>query len=216
MSNRQTTKNSERSKSEAKTEAILKGAMQEFLKHGYAATSMDKVSKAAAVSKATVYNHFGDKENLFNALIQNLARDKFQTVMGLHEPQSLEQDPKIVLSGIATRMLENAKSDRAFQNFIRIIIGESGRFPELAKAYVNNLAKPAIETLTQYLKSHPELKLEDPEATVRVIVGTLVYFIMLQEMMHGKDIIPLDSDRLIKTLTDLILACRREAPRSTK
>lgn len=101
-------------------------------------------------------------------------------------------------------MLENTLSDRNFHNFIRIIIGESGRFPELAKAYVNNLAKPGITALTNYLKSHPELKLEDPEATVRIIVGSLVYFVMLQEMLHGKDIMPLESDRLTNTLIDLI------------
>ncbi len=201
-------KTSERSKSEAKTEAILKGAMQEFLAHGYAATSMDRVAKAAKVSKATVYSHFGDKESLFNAVIKDLAQDKFQTVMGLQQPQSLEQEPKIVLSAIATRMLNNAKSDRNFQNFIRIIIGESGRFPELAQAYVRNLAKPAIETLTQYLKSHPELKLEDPEATVRVMIGTLVYFVMLQEMLYGQEILPLESERLVNTLTNLITGNR--------
>ena len=200
--------NIERSKSEVKTEAILKGAMQEFLKHGYAATSMDKIAKAAGVSKATVYSHFGDKEKLFNSVIQDLAKDKFQTVMGLQQPQSLEQEPKLVLSAMATRMLKNAKSDRAFQDFVRIIIGESGRFPELAKAYVNNLAKPAIETLTRYFKSHPELKLDDPEATVRVMMGTLIYFVMLQEMMHGKDIVPLESDRLVDTLTSLITGDR--------
>ena len=196
--------NKEYSKSEAKTEAILQGAMKEFLKHGYAATSMDKVAKAAGVSKATVYSHFGDKENLFNAMIQDLVKDKFQQVIGLESPQSLEQDPQIILSTMAKRMLANARSDRSFQNFMRIIIGESGRFPELAKAYVNNVAKPAIEILTKYFESHPALKLEDPEATVRVMLGTLVYFVMLQEMMHGKDILPIESDRVVKTLTDLI------------
>lgn len=196
------------SKSQEKTAAILKGAMQEFLKHGYAATSMDKVAKAAGVSKATVYSHFGDKEGLFNAVMHDLAQDKFNTAMGLHEPQSLNKNPKIVLSEMATKMLENAKSDRAFQDFIRIVIGESGRFPELAKSYVNNLAKPAIETLTKYFKSHPELKLEDPEATVRVMMGTMIYYVMLQEMLHGKDIVPLASDRVIDTLTDLITGDR--------
>ena len=195
---------SERSKSEIKTAAILKGAMEEFLANGYAATSMDKVAKAGGVSKATVYSHFGDKESLFSAVIQDLAAEKFQRVMGLEKPQSLAEDPQKILSGIATRMLENAKEDRAFQDFIRIIIGESGRFPELAKVYVNNLAKPAIETLTKYLKSHPELELADPEATVRVMMGTLIYFIMLQEMLHGSEILPLESDRLVKTLTEMI------------
>ncbi|MGD1921198.1 MAG: TetR/AcrR family transcriptional regulator [Pleurocapsa sp.] len=194
----------ERTKSETKTAAILKGAMKEFLKNGYAATSMDKVAKSAGVSKATVYSHFGDKEKLFNALIQDLVKDKFQTVMGLEQPQSLEQDPKIVLSAIMSKMLDNAQSDRSFRDFMRIIIGESGRFPELAKAYVANVAKPTIEILTKYLKSHPTLKLEDPEATVRVMMGTMVYFVMLQEMMHGKDVVPLEGDRVIQTLTDLI------------
>ena len=60
--------NKERSRAEAKAEAILAGAMQEFLKHGYAAASMDKIAKAAKVSKATVYSYFDDKENLFNAV----------------------------------------------------------------------------------------------------------------------------------------------------
>ena len=194
----------ERTKSEEKTAAILEGAMKEFLKNGYAATSMDKVAKSAGVSKATVYSHFGDKESLFNAVMQDLVKDKFQQMMGLEAPQSLEQDPQVVLSTMATKMLANARSDRSFIDFMRIIIGESGRFPELAKAYVNSVAKPAIEIMSKYFKSHPALKIEDPEATVRVMMGTMVYFVMLQEMMHGKDIVPLEGDRVIKTLTDLI------------
>lgn len=204
MSDHKTINNLERPKSEAKSAAILKGAMKEFLAHGYAATSMDKVAKTAKVSKATVYSHFGDKENLFNTVIRDLAQDKFNTIMNLEKLQSLKQDPKKVLSVMATKMLTNIQGDRALQDFIRIIIGESGRFPELAQAYVRNVAKPAIETLTKYFKSHPELKLKDPEATVRVMMGTMVYFIMLQEMLHGKDIIPLEGDRVIETLTDLI------------
>ena len=202
--NKTKAKNYERSKSEAKTEAILKGAMKEFLKGGYAATSMDKVAKAAKVSKATVYSHFGDKESLFNAVILDMTRDKSQAVMDLNEPEFLDEDPQKVLSAMATRILDNAKSDRNFHDFIRIVIGESGRFPELAQAYVNNLAKPAIETLTQYFKSHPELEIEDPEATVRVMMGSLIYFVMLQEMLRGKDVLPLADERLVNTLINMI------------
>jgi TetR/AcrR family transcriptional regulator, regulator of autoinduction and epiphytic fitness len=200
-----TKQNLERSKSAEKSAAILKGAMEEFLKHGYAGSSMDKVAKASGVSKATVYSHFGDKESLFNAVIHDLAQKKLKASIDVQQPQFSEQSPQEVLSAIATKIITNATQDSNIQDFMRIIIGESGRFPELAKAYVNNLAKPTIETLTQYLKIHPELAIEDPEATVRIMMGSLVYFIMLQEMMHGKDIMPLASDRLIKTLVDLIV-----------
>jgi TetR/AcrR family transcriptional regulator of autoinduction and epiphytic fitness len=196
--------NLERSKSPEKSAAILKGAMEEFLKHGYAGSSMDKVAKASGVSKATVYSHFGDKESLFNAVMHDLAQERLKDSIDAQQPQFSGQSPQEVLSAIATKIVTNATQDSIVQDFMRIIIGESGRFPELAKAYVNNLAKPTIETLTQYLKVHPELTIEDPEATVRIMMGSLVYFIMLQEMMHGKDIMPLESDRLIKTLVDLI------------
>ena len=105
---------------------------------------------------------------------------------------------------MATKMLANARSERAFMDFKRFDIGESGRFPELAQAYVRNVAKPAIKVMTKYFESQPTLKLEDPEATVRVMMGTMVYFVMLQEVLHGKEIVPLEGDRVIKTLTDLI------------
>ena len=55
-----------------KTAAILDGAMRVFLEQGYAGTTMDKVASAAGVSKPTVYNHFQDKEALFNALMEKL------------------------------------------------------------------------------------------------------------------------------------------------
>lgn len=197
--------NLERSKSSEKSAAILKGAMEEFLKHGYAGSSMDKVAKASGVSKATVYSHFGDKESLFNAVMHDLAKQRLKASIDVQQPQFSEQSPQEVLSAIATKIITNATQDNIFQDFMRIVIGESGRFPELAKAYVNNLAKPAIETLIQYLKLHPELAIEDPEATVRIMIGSLVYFVMLQEMMHGKDIMPLESDRLINTLVNLII-----------
>lgn len=184
-----------------KAEAILAGAMQEFLAHGYAATSMDRVAAAAGVSKATVYSHFQDKEGLFTALIRQLAQEKFQAVF-TPQDSHLEGEPSVVLRHLATTMLDNAMSDRQLHNFMRVVVSESGRFPELARAYVDNLAKPLIEILNRYLAR--ELNLRDPEATVRVIVGTLVYHIILQELMHGKDILPMERDRLVDTLVHLV------------
>ena len=41
-------------RSQHKRQAVLDGARREFLQHGYAASSMDRVAAAAGVSKATV------------------------------------------------------------------------------------------------------------------------------------------------------------------
>ncbi|NER30899.1 MAG: TetR/AcrR family transcriptional regulator [Symploca sp. SIO1C4] len=194
-----------RQKPVKKAEVILEGAMQEFLAHGYAATSMDRIAAAAGVSKATVYSHFQDKEGLFTTLIQRLAQERYRTIFDPQHPQSLQGEPRIVLRRLATEILDNSIEDQQFHDFMRIIVGESGRFPQLARTYVQNLAKPVIEILGQYLASHSELKLPDPEAAVRVFIGTLVYCVIFQELLHGKKILPMERERLIETLIHLIV-----------
>lgn len=178
--------------------------MQEFLTNGYAATSMDRVAATAGVSKATVYSHFQDKAGLFAALVQQLAEDKFRTVFDPRNEGALQGEPRIVLSELAKKVLDNAASDSQFCEFMRLIVGESGRFPELAKPYVQNVAKPLLDSLTRYLSSRTELGLSDPEAIARVFAGTLIYFVILQRVLGGQEFMPLESDRIITSLVDLI------------
>ncbi|HYX15488.1 MAG TPA: TetR/AcrR family transcriptional regulator [Nostoc sp.] len=186
-----------------KVEQILQGAMQEFLQHGYAGTSMDRVAVAAGVSKATVYSHFQDKEGLFKVLLEQLASKKNISIFGT-EP--IEGEPVTILHQVATKALEQMFNDKEHSAFMRVLIGESGRFPELAQICVQAMIKPVAETLTHYLAA-PELKIPDPEATARILLGALVHFHITQNVMHGQDIVPMESDRLIDALIHLINKC---------
>ncbi len=180
---------------------ILQGAMQEFLQHGYAGTSMDRVAATAGVSKPTVYSHFKDKEGLFRALIQYVAEARCQQVMG---DGNLEGRPEVVLRRLITNAIESELHDIDYQNFVRLVVGESGRFPQLAQAFVEYLTKPAVDQLTDYLKTCSELDLPDPEATARIVLGTTIFFIMTQSMMHGESIMPMDPQRLVDSLVSLV------------
>ena len=186
-----------RESSTDKVGQILQGAMQEFLNNGYAGTSMDKVASAAGVSKATVYSYFQDKEALFKALIEERARQKFKSIFG---KQSLEGEPKIILRQLAIKGLAQMAEDTEHRALMRVIIGESGRFPELAQVCVRCMIKPVFETLSQYFQNHLELNLPDPEARARVFLGALVHFHITQEVLHGKDIVPMENDRVIDSL----------------
>jgi hypothetical protein len=97
-----------------------------------------------------------------------------------------------------------------FLNFMRVILGESGRFPQLARAFVRNIEQTSFRMLCQYLTTCPQLKLSDPEATARIFIGTLVHFMIVQEMLHGKDIMPMERDRLVKNLVNLIVVNHAE------
>lgn len=185
-----------------KFEQILQGAMQEFLARGYAGTSMEKVAAAAGVSKPTVYSYFKDKEVLFQFLIENLVKKKFNSAFGNHP---LEGKPEIVLRNIADTAFKNFAEDEEFSCFMRTIVGESGRFPELAKIWVKNLLEPEIEAVGQYLAAHPELKISDPQAAALLFISTLAHNHLVQEILHGKDIIQIERSRIVDNLMEMML-----------
>lgn len=195
----------DRQLSQEKSAAILEGGMREFLAHGYTATSMDRVAIAAKVSKATVYSHFQDKESLFKALIERLVEQKFQSIFGDADAEMLEMAPQVVLRNFANRALDIGAHEPEFLNFMRLILGESGRFPQLARAFVSNIEQTAFRRVRHYFTNCPHLQLSDPEAIARIFIGALVHFMIVQEMLHGKEILPMERERIINGLLELIV-----------
>jgi AcrR family transcriptional regulator len=49
--------------------AILEAASEVFAERGYHASSIDDIARAAGISKALIYEHFGSKEDLYLSLI---------------------------------------------------------------------------------------------------------------------------------------------------
>jgi AcrR family transcriptional regulator len=81
-------------KQTAKAEQILQGAMQEFLQHGYTATSMARIAATAGVSKETLYSYFESKEKLFAAIVERTAQQHFQEVFA-SEPLPADPAPTV-------------------------------------------------------------------------------------------------------------------------
>ncbi len=188
--------------SQLKRGQILDGALKVFLQYGYEGTSMNRVAEEAGVIKQTIYSHFGDKEGLFRAIIEHLTLEHFRAQIGDSVP--VEQDARSVLRNLGAFFASRQK-DPSFIALMRTIIGESGRFPELARLYTNTVIAPAMKMLTAYFAAHPELGLEDPEAAARVFAGSLVATIMQQEILYGREIIPIDIYRVVDCLIDLVL-----------
>ncbi len=75
-----------------KRATILEGAVDVFISMGYELASMDKIAETAGVSKRTVYNHFGSKENLFQAIVNDfLAQRQSLKTITYNSKNSLEE-----------------------------------------------------------------------------------------------------------------------------
>lgn len=181
---------------------ILQGAMQVFLEKGYNGASMDRVAMVAGVSKQTLYSHFQDKEGLFVALVQHLAVDRFQLIFGA---QSFDQDAETVLRSLAQAFLTQVASDQDYLAFMRLLIGESGRFPELGEVFIKNVTSPGHQVLSQFFRSRPDLQINDPESTAWIFMGTLVSYVLSQQLLQAKNVMPLDASALVDQLVQMIL-----------
>jgi AcrR family transcriptional regulator len=190
-----------------KIEAILQGAMQEFLTHGFAATTMDNITAAAGVSKATVYSYFQDKEALFIALMEHLIQ-RHGAILDLLNPHLFQGEPTQVVVKIANifldRFSESVGDTPELLDLLRLAIAESGRFPHLAQHLILSKDKQFVDSFTQYLQAHPELGLLDAGATARVFLGTLVHFMMVEYIFQAKEILPMERQRLVNCLVSLI------------
>ena len=121
-------------RSARKRATILSAGQTLFLSNGYQGTSMDQVAATAEVSKQTVYKHFGDKQELLLAIVDEALRstvDPFvDRISALADTADLDAD----LTALAEDYLRAVLQQPVVQ-LRRLIVGEANRLPALARLY---------------------------------------------------------------------------------
>ncbi|MGB7249327.1 MAG: TetR/AcrR family transcriptional regulator [Phormidesmis sp.] len=189
-----------------KANTILLGALEVFATQGYAAASMDRIAKTAGVSKPTLYTYFNSKEGLFIALIQQMMQISNQMLANLPMTPEAQAPPDEVLLKLATSVLEEFSKNQMLLTLMRIIIGESGRFPELSQTFVREIQKPLLTRLVTYIASQPQLSFPDPLIAAQIFVGSLVHYTIIQHVLDGGKILPMERDRIVNGLVQVLMA----------
>ncbi|TPN81565.1 TetR/AcrR family transcriptional regulator [Mesorhizobium sp. CU2] len=117
---------------EAKRVSVVGAAASVFCREGYAGANIDLIAAEAGVSRQTVYNHHGDKEKLFVAVVRDLTErcnaGIFATIATFpDQPGNLEAD----LIAFAVRMNRNCICNRDGRFLRKLIQAEGERYPEL-------------------------------------------------------------------------------------
>jgi TetR/AcrR family transcriptional regulator, mexJK operon transcriptional repressor len=179
-------------RSAQKRRAILDAATEVFLQKGYLATNMDEIAALAVVSKQTVYKHFSTKEALFLEIVSsvtNRAGDRVHSEM----PDLAEgEDVAEYLRHYAYRQLTVVLTPRVMQ-LRRLVIGEVGRFPELARALFEGgprRAMAAMAVLFERLADRGLLAIDDPAVAASQFNWLIMGEPLNRAMLLGDDAIP--------------------------
>jgi len=195
--------------SERKRAAIVEAASAEFLREGYSASSMDEIARRAGVSKPTIYNHFGNKERLFLAVIGGALTKVYAGV----DPRKvkLTRAPHLraalidFMSAWTRRVLRED-----FAALRRLVIAEVGRFPQLGRFWYrithDMMDSNLVEAFAE-LHERGVLDVPDPKRAMRQLIGlTLSGPQLLQTFMPDFEIVDAEIEATIADGVDVFLS----------
>ncbi len=131
-----------------KRQAIVMAAKYEFMERGFAQATMDGIALRASTTKRTIYNHFKNKEELFVGIVEFVSQRFLEK---LPPPDHYSDDVAEALKSYAARFCELTTWTDSV-GLQRMIIGEIGRFPELASRLYRTAMTAAERQLAEYLE----------------------------------------------------------------
>jgi AcrR family transcriptional regulator len=172
-----------RTRSSKAHDKVVRAAIELFGERGIEATSMDAIAQASGVSKATIYNHWTDKEALLMEVML--------FVNGIdREPEKIDSG-EAVLSRRPPGHLEAARN-----RMMPAFIAYSAVHQEFGKAWRHRVMEPLRQNIRRILRRGIEQGLLrgdlDVELGVALLFGPMLYLHVLQkgEQPPGPDIAP--------------------------
>jgi len=182
-------------------EQILDAAIQVFERKGFAGATVEDIASAVGISKGTIYLYFKNKEQIFTTI---LTERSFIPV-----PSELDRDDQpldVILRKIAGNFLGYMET---YLPIIKIGLAEASRFPKEARqVYQESVLKGNLvlaDLLEKQSRAGAIRSLEDPFLTASAFIGMLMFHILTQELLDGKEIKPIEREEWINEVVRIFL-----------
>lgn len=155
-----------RVKSEEKRQAILEIAKDSFKKQGFEQTSMSYIAKELGGSKATLYNYFSSKEEIFVAVMECSATEQIANSFLSLDPN---RDIRTSLLEFGYNFLSSVLTPDAMAIY-RMAMHEADR-SEIGRHFYENGPKRGWNRLSQYIDGQiKQGKLKDCDTWVAAML----------------------------------------------
>jgi len=145
---------------------IVEAAKKVFLAGGFADTTMDEIARVAHISKHTLYSHFRDKADLFEAVVV----EDMQRFQNLPDLTRDSRAPEEVLYEAARWIYDNHIGTPTIA-MVRVLIGAAVNFGALIERHHAFRFQASVSWIRSYMQSLADrgvLAISDPSrAAVR-------------------------------------------------
>lgn len=158
------------SKEEQIKEEIITAATGVFESYGFTRVSMQDISKAVKKGRTTLYYYFGNKTEVFDAVIEKICLQIFDTCLAVIDPNA---SMSTNLESFYTKKLQEIKF---LTKKYHLVLEDLKQQPELAAAKTRVLLEKEASVLYQMIRWAIEKKeiAELTEADSRFLTETIV------------------------------------------
>jgi AcrR family transcriptional regulator len=184
---------------------ICAAALAVFAEKGFAAARLDEIARAAGVSKGTLYLYFKDKEELFRAVVRDTVAPNIASIRDSVAAADLPfaQVAPMLLARFA-EMAERVPIGAV----AKMVIGESGNFPELARVYYDLVVAQAIATiaaLVEKAQAKGEVRAGDPRLHAMSLMGPMLMGVLWRATLEPAGAEPVELDALARQHAETVL-----------
>lgn len=192
---------------EERREQFVEVAREAFCRKGYGDTSMSEIAALVGGSKTTLWSYFHNKEDLFAAVCDAMV-ERYGCAV------TIELDEMAPI-GVQLRCFGHALLDTILSPPIvalqRMVIGEAGRFPELARLFYERgpaRGKARLAALLKQAMDSGSLKRGDPQLAAKQLVS-LLQAQCWQPLLLGLNPAPAPERRAeeVETAVETFLCC---------
>ena len=193
-------------RAEDRPREICSAALAVFAEKGFAAAKLDEIARRAGVSKGTLYLYFKDKEELFRAVV----RDNVSPNIDQLGDTILAAD--LPFSQIATMFLARLSvvaGTMPLGAVAKMVIGESGNFPELAKVWHDQVVSRALATMVALIEKAQkkgEVREGDPRLHAFSLMGPMLMGLIYREVIQPAGGAPVDLQALARQHAETLLS----------
>ncbi|HLA24177.1 MAG TPA: TetR/AcrR family transcriptional regulator [bacterium] len=193
--------------SETRRAQILEAAVRVFARRGFDRATVKDIARSAKLSEGSIYNYFRSKEELLVHIPHHLVRPALvpllETTAAPATIAEVERQLLLVAEGIVGRIKENAW-------FLKVFVSALPRLsPSARERYMSLLPLYAAEKLEDFLREGIRRGLFrddlDPMIAARAFPGMLIIFLMMQEVLLEKKLIPHDYATIAEETVRLFL-----------
>lgn len=186
-------------------EKIIEVALELFSINGYESVSVRDISRAVGIKESSLYNHFKNKQDIFDTIILLCTEKAMNQYKDLNIDQTLQGDFAVyhqisedLLVQISLNLFKFYVSDRDMSRFRKILIIEQFKNEQIQAIYFKQFVDDAIQFQTQlfrYLMDVGALKKSNPEMVAYEFYSPIFLFMSRYDELN-EDVIALIKDHI--------------------